>query len=132
MKFTIKETETKTIHTTREVELDFPLYYRIEVNDYYYDYRSCQRDVTKVTLGVITNDVQKGMRADCKDHYVSIWQISKTDDDRNEIESSWKVEHQEYTKVCVITESMVKGKITKEQYDREVSEMTNEMLNINE
>ena len=132
MKFEITETEVQRIKTTREVEIEFPFYYRVESCDYYYDSYNEARDVSTLTLGVITNDVQKGMRADCKDHYVSVWQISKTDDDRNLIESSWKVEHQEYTKVCVITESMVRGRINKERYNKEVSRMTNEMLNINQ
>ena len=131
MKFTINETTYQRVNTTREVEVEFPFYYKVEIDDYYYDNRSCQMDVSTVTLGVVTNDITKGMRDDCKDHYVSIWQISYTDDTRNDLESCWKVESSKYANPRTITESMVKGKITKEQYDKELSEMTNEMLNIN-
>ena len=111
MKFKITDTKYERIDTEREIEIEFPFYYRIEDEEYYYDYRGAEMDARSVTYGVIHKSVLG--REVC----VSIWQITTTNDGRQSFDDSWKVDHNSYAPLSIISENMLRGKITQEEFE---------------
>jgi hypothetical protein len=117
MKFTIFETELKTVRTEREIELDFPHYFKVYDSNYLNEWSNGhQIEIETETLGVIN-------RSNHNDTKLDIWQISFIIDRRNEIDKSWKIQTDTCVSASFVTEEIIRYKIPKEIFLRDVSEM---------
>ena len=117
MKFKIFETELKTVRTEREIELDFPHYFRVYDSDYLNEWSNGRQiEIETETLGVINRSNYNSQKLD-------VWQISYIIDRRNEIDKSWKIVTDTCVSASFVTEEMIKYKIPKEIFLRDVSEM---------
>ena len=121
MKFTITDTKYQRVDTEREIEIEFPFYYRIEDEEYYFDYRNAEMSARSVTYGIIHKSVLG--RETC----VSIWQITHTDDGRKSFPDAWNIEHNSFAPLSIISENMLRGKITKEEFEEGKSESIDAM-----
>lgn len=129
MKFKITDEKWQRILTEREVEIEFPFYYRLEDEEDYRDNRGAEMYANTETFGVVTQKELKECGTTFK--RFSIWQISRIADGRKKFGESYKIEMESYAESSMITEDMIRGKITKEQYNSGVEEIHNEMLLLN-
>jgi hypothetical protein len=117
MKFKIFETELKTVRTEREIELDFPHYFRVYDSKYLNEWSNGRQiEIETETLGVINRSSHNSEKID-------VWQISYIIDRRNEIDTSWKIQTDTCVDASFVTEEIIKYKIPKEIFLRDVSEM---------
>jgi hypothetical protein len=117
MKFKIFETELKTVRTEREIELDFPHYFRVYDSNYLNEWSNGRQiEIETETLGVINRSSHNSAKID-------VWQISYIIDRRNEIDRSWKIQTDTCVDASFVTEEIIRYKIPKEIFLRDVSEM---------
>jgi hypothetical protein len=124
MKFTITETETEEIvhTTTREIEIEFPHYFKIKSQSYYRDEDGDTMSVYSESFGIINRCAYEDWTDAQRDRYVSVWMITQKHDSRWAIPTVRSVEQSAAVKPSIIQEEWIKGKITKEEFFKNVNE----------
>lgn len=124
MKFTITDTRTEEIvhTTTREIEIEFPHYFKIKSQSYYRDEDGDTMSTYSESIGVINRCAYTDWTDAARDHYVSVWMMTRNHDSRWAISDRHTVEMSAAVDPSFVTEDMIKNKITKEEFFKNVNE----------
>jgi len=124
MKFAITETETEEIvhTTTRDIEIEFPHYFKIKSQSYYRDEDGDTMGTYSESFGIINRCAYTDWTDAARDRYVSVWMITRNHDSRWAIPTRHTVEMSAAVEPSFVTENMIKGKITKEEFFKNVKE----------
>ena len=124
MKFTITETRTEEIvhTTTREIEMEFPHYFKTKSRSYYIDNDGDTCSIYYESFGVINRCAYTDWTDKLRDHYVSIWMMTRTHDNRWEIPTVHRIEMSPAVEPSFVKDDMIKNKITKDEFFKNVNE----------
>jgi hypothetical protein len=124
MKFTITETKTEEIvhTTTREIEMEFPHYFKAKSQSYYIDNDGDTCSVYSEYFGVINRCAYTNWTDELRDHYVSIWMMTRKHDNRWEIPTVHSIEMSPAVEPSFVKDDMIKNKITKEEFFENLNE----------
>ena len=122
MKFTITDTKYERIDTKKEIEIEFPHYFRFDNGECYIDNYGDGRETHRETYGIINKCAYKDWEDRLRERLISIWMITEECDERKSIDTSYKVELHPAGEPSIVSEDMIKGKITKEEFFKNVNE----------